>query len=108
MTHNIVCASYLAIAVMVFLMALLWQTKMEKDALRQHQKRTGIIIALGTAYTSISLVDLKKNTIEIVKNASDTVKKQKHFALKRSDTAGAEDRKLSRSHTVRSISPLRT
>ena len=69
---------------MVFLMALLWQTKMEKDALRQHQKRTGIITALGTAYTSISLVDLKKNTVEIVKNASDTVKKQKHFALKRS------------------------
>lgn len=30
MTRNIVCASYLAIAVMVFLMALLWQTKMEK------------------------------------------------------------------------------
>ena len=84
MTRNIVCASYLAIAVMVFLMALLWQTKMEKDALRQHQKRTGIITALGTAYTSISLVDLKKNTVEIVKNASDTVKKQKHFALKRS------------------------
>lgn len=55
-----------------------------KDALRQHQKRTGIITALGTAYTSISLVDLKKNTVEIVKNASDTVKKQKHFALKRS------------------------
>ena len=71
MTRNIVCASYLAIAVMVFLMALLWQTKMEKDALRQHQKRTGIITALGTAYTSISLVDLKKNTVEIVKNASE-------------------------------------
>ena len=29
-------------------------------------------------------MDLKKNTVEIVKNASDTVKKQKHFALKRS------------------------
>ena len=84
MTRNIVCASYLAIAVMVFLMALLWQTKMEKDALRQHQKRTGIITALGTAYMYISLVDLKKNTVEILKNASDTVKKQKHFALKRS------------------------
>ena len=83
MTRNIVCASYLAIAVMVFLMALLWQTKMEKDALRQHQKRTGIITALGTAYTSISLVDLKKNTVEIVKSASDTLEKQKHFALKR-------------------------
>lgn len=84
MTRNIVCASYLAIAVMVFLMALLWQTKMEKDALRQHQKRTGIITALGTAYMYISLVDLKKNTVEILKDASDTVKKQKHFALKRS------------------------
>lgn len=84
MTRNIVCASYLAIAVMVFLMALLWQTKMEKDALRQHQKRTGIITALGTAYMYISLVDLKKNTVEILKDASDTVEKQKHFALKRS------------------------
>ena len=82
MTRNIVCASYLAIAVMLFLTALLWQTKMEKDALRQHQKRTGIITALGTAYTSISLVDLKKNTVEIVKSASDTLEKQKHFALK--------------------------
>ena len=75
-----------------------------KDALRQHQKRTGIITALGTAYTSISLVDLKKNTVEIVKNASDTVKKQKHFALKRS-VQQEQIEKLSRSHPARSISP---
>ncbi|MCO7108176.1 hypothetical protein NIA69_01925 [Gemmiger formicilis] len=65
-------------------MALLWQTKMEKTRCGSTRNVPGIITALGTAYMYISLVDLKKNTVEILKDASDTVKKQKHFALKRS------------------------
>lgn len=68
MTRNIICVSYLALSVMIFLMVLLLQSRADKDALKETQKRMGIITALGTAYDSIMLLDLKKNTVETLKD----------------------------------------
>lgn len=67
LTRNIICVSYLALSVMIFLMVLL-QSRADKDALKETQKRMGIITALGTAYDSIMLLDLKKNTVETLKD----------------------------------------
>ena len=67
MMRNIVCVSYLALTVLTFLMVLL-QSRADKDALQETQKRMGIITALGTAYESIMLVDLEKNTVETLKD----------------------------------------
>lgn len=68
LTRNIICVSYLALSVMIFLMVLLLQSRADKDALKETQKRMGIITALGTAYKSIVLLDLKKNTAETLKD----------------------------------------
>ena len=68
LTRNIICVSYLALSVMIFLMVLLLQSRADKDALKETQKRMGIITALGTAYDSIMLLDLKKNTVETLKD----------------------------------------
>ena len=62
--RNIICVSYLALSVMIFVMVLLLQSRADKDALKETQKRMGIITALGTEYDSIMLLDLKKNTVE--------------------------------------------
>ena len=67
LTRNIVCVSYLALTVMTYLMVLLLQSRAEKGALKETQKRMGIITALGTAYESIMLLDLEKNTVETLK-----------------------------------------
>ena len=67
LTRNIICVSYLALTVMTYLMVLLLQSRAEKGALKETQKRMGIITALGTAYESIMLLDLKKNTVETLK-----------------------------------------
>ena len=66
LTRNIICVSYLALTVMTYLMVLL-QSRAEKGALKEPQKRMGIIMALGTAYESIMLLDLEKNTVETLK-----------------------------------------
>ena len=58
MMRNIIFMSYLALTVLTFLMVLLLQSRADKDALQETQKRMGIIAALGTAYESIMLVDL--------------------------------------------------
>ena len=68
MMRNIVFVSYLALTVLTFLMVLLLQSRADKDALQENQKRMGIITALGTAYESIMLVDLEKNTVETLKD----------------------------------------
>lgn len=66
--RNIVCMSYLALTVLTYLMVLLRQSRADKEALKETQKRMGIITALGTAYKSIMLLDLKKNTVETLKS----------------------------------------
>ena len=68
MMRNIIFMSYLALTVLTFLMVLLLQSRADKDALQETQKRMGIITALGTAYESIMLVDLEKNTVETLKD----------------------------------------
>ena len=68
MMRNIIFASYLALTVLTFLMVLLLQSRADKDALQENQKRMGIITALSTAYESIMLVDLEKNTVETLKD----------------------------------------
>ena len=68
MMRNIIFVSYLALTVMTYLMVLLLQSRADKDALQETQKRMGIITALGTAYESIMLVDLEKNTVETLKD----------------------------------------
>lgn len=68
MMRNIIFVSYLALTVMTYLMVLLLQSRADKDALQETQKRMGIITALGTAYESIMLVDLEKNTVEPLKD----------------------------------------
>ena len=70
MMRNIIFLSYLALTVLAFLMVLLLQSRADKDALQETQKRMGIITALGTAYESIMLVDLEKNTVETLKDVS--------------------------------------
>ena len=67
LTRNIIFVSYLALTVLIFLMMMLQQSRADKDALKETQKRMGIIMALGTAYESIMLLDLKKNTVETLK-----------------------------------------
>ena len=67
LTRNIIFVSYLALTVMTYLMVLLLQSRAEKGALKETQKRMGIITALGTAYESIMLLDLEKNTVETLK-----------------------------------------
>ena len=67
LTRNIIFVSYLALTMMTYLMVLLLQSRAEKGALTETQKRMGIITALGTAYESIMLVDLEKNTVETLK-----------------------------------------
>ena len=67
LTRNIIFVSYLALTVMTYLMVLLLQSRAEKGALKETQKRMDIITALGTAYESIMLLDLKKNTVETLK-----------------------------------------
>ena len=67
LTRNIIFVSYLALTVMTYLMVLLLQSRAEKGALKETQKRMGIITALGTAYESLMLLDLKKNTVETLK-----------------------------------------
>ena len=84
MTRNIVCASYLAIAVMVIFngTAVADQNGKRRAAAAPETYRNHHSAWHGVYVHS--LMDLKKNTVEILKNASDTVEKQKHFALKRS------------------------
>ena len=65
------------------LMAPLWQTKTERRAAAAPETYRNYHSAWHGVYVHFT-GGLEENTVEIVKNASDTVKKQKHFALKRS------------------------
>ena len=71
LTRTIVCAVYVAIAILVYLFVLLVRSNIEKSALKQSQKRMRIINALGTAYSSITLFDLKAGRAETVKKSDD-------------------------------------
>ena len=70
-TRTIVCVVYAAIAILVYLFVLLVRSNIEKSALKQSQKRMRIINALGTAYSSITLFDLRARRAETVKKSDD-------------------------------------
>ena len=67
LTRFMACSLYTAIAVFVYLLILLVQSNTEKTALKQSQKRMRIINALGTAYSSICLLNLVSGKSEIIK-----------------------------------------
>ena len=71
MTRSITCGLYAVIAAFVYLAVLLVYSNMERVALQQSQKRMRIINALGTAYSSIILLNLATGKSEIVKKPVD-------------------------------------
>ncbi len=68
MTRNIVCLVYVLVAIMIFMIQMLGVNRTEKNMLLKEQKRLRIIRAIGQAYFSIYLVDLKTQKLEAVKS----------------------------------------
>lgn len=58
---------YCGLAVLVFMVTIIVQNNYEKNVLKQNQKRLSIITALGYAYTSITLLDVKNGHTELIK-----------------------------------------
>ena len=73
LTRTIVCVIYVLLALLLFLLSCVSRSRTEKRSILQDQKRLCVINALGHAYTSISLVNLKTEEIEIIK-ASENMK----------------------------------
>ena len=69
MTRNVVCLSYVLIAIVIFTLFRTVRIHMEQESIIREQKRLQIINALGHAYSFILLIDIKKNTLEVVKSA---------------------------------------
>ena len=82
MKRNIVCGVYILIAITIYLLHVLGRSNNEKAALAKEQKRLRIINAIGQAYTSISLVDLKAQEVEVIKSAYQTDAAHKRYVLK--------------------------
>lgn len=68
-TRNVVCLSYTLIAIVIFTLFRTVRIHMEQESIMREQKRLQIINALGHAYSFILLIDIKKNTLEVVKSA---------------------------------------
>ncbi len=83
MTRSIVCSAYLGLALLVYLMYKQSKERLEKDALIQEQKRLKTIDALGRAYSSISLVNLKNNEVEVIKSSMSADPEHKKDVLSR-------------------------
>ena len=60
LTRTIVCVIYVLLALLLFLLSCVSRSRTEKRSILQDQKRLCVINALGHAYTSISLVNLKQ------------------------------------------------
>lgn len=67
--RNVVCLSYILIAIVIFTLFRTVRIHMEQESIMREQKRLQIINALGQAYSFILLIDIKKNTLEVVKSA---------------------------------------
>ncbi len=67
MKRNVVCGIYILVAAVIYLIHMLGRSRTEKAALAREQKRLRIINAIGRAYSSITLLDLRARTVEIVK-----------------------------------------
>ena len=70
-TRNTICVIYALLALLIFLFYRVLRNRTEKRSILQDQKRLRVINALGHAYSSISLVNLKTEEIEIVKSSKD-------------------------------------
>ena len=60
---------YVLLALLLFLLYRVSRSRTEKRSILQDQKRLRVINALGHAYSSISLVNIKTEKIEIVKSS---------------------------------------
>ena len=69
-TRNIVCVIYVLLALLLFSLYRVSRSRTEKRSILQDQKRLRVINALGHAYSSISLVNLKTEEIEVVKSSN--------------------------------------
>ena len=70
-TRNIVCVIYVLLALLLFSLYGVSRSRTEKRSILQDQKRLRVINALGHAYSSISLVNLKTKEIEIIKSSKN-------------------------------------
>ena len=70
-TRNIICVIYVLLALLLFLLYRVNRSRTEKRSILQDQKRLRVINALGHAYASISLVNLKTEEIEILKSSGN-------------------------------------
>ncbi len=66
--RNIICGVYVLVAFLIYILHIFGKSNAEKRLLEQQQKRLRIINAIGRAYSSITLVDLKRQTVEIIKS----------------------------------------
>ena len=68
---------YVLLALLLFLLYRVNRSRTEKRSILQDQKRLRVINALGHAYASISLVNLKTEEIEILKSSGNMKPDQK-------------------------------
>ena len=80
-TRNIICVIYVLLALLLFLLYRVSRSRTEKRSILQDQKRLRVINALGHAYASISLVNLKTEEIEILKSSENVKPDQKGDVL---------------------------
>ena len=80
-TRNIICVIYVLLALLLFSIYRVSRSRAEKKSILQDQKRMRVINALGHAYASISLVNLKTGEIEIVKSSKNMQPDQKDNIL---------------------------
>ena len=80
-TRNIICVIYVLLALLLFSIYRVSRSRAEKRSILQDQKRLRVINALGHAYASISLVNLKTGEIEIVKSSKNMQPDQKDNIL---------------------------
>ena len=71
LTRSIVFALYISVAAFIYLIVLLIYSNVEKTTLKQSQKRMRIINAIGTAYSSIVLLNLTADKAEIIKKPDE-------------------------------------
>ncbi len=68
--RNIVLTIYCVLVIFIYLILNVYINEKEKNTLLVNQKRLMTINALAIAYTSISLVDLSKNEVEVIKSSN--------------------------------------
>ena len=76
-TRNIICVIYVLLTSLLFSLYWVSRSRTEKRSILQDQKRLRVINALGHAYSSISLVNIKTEKIEIVKSSRNMKPDQK-------------------------------